>query len=286
MTIAVVAAGFAVSRPNRDAASEANPHANLALDQPLGDVDTMIARLELRLKGDPSDVAGWRMLGWSRLQTGRPADAVIAYERAVALAPDDAATWSSLGDAHLAAADTAKARTAFARALALDPKDPTARYSLAAIKAQAGNRKGAVEDWLAMLDDAPPGAEWAGEVRAKALSVAGEIGMDISARLPDDGGAVPAIPGTDRGADRVRLRFAGWRATGDDRRNGRAPRRAARGQSARCRGLDAADARTNGAGPDGRRRDARSSPGWPPSPTTRRHRRGCAHRRERSNVPG
>jgi cytochrome c-type biogenesis protein CcmH len=193
---ALMAATFAVSRSNKPDASRADPHANITFEQPLGDVDTMIARLEFRLKGDPSDVAGWRMLGWSRLQTGRPSEAALAYERAVALASDDAATWSSLGEAYLADAKVAKARPAFARALALDPKEPTARFSLALLKAQAGNGKGAVEDWLAMLDDAPPGAEWAGDVRAKASSVARDIGMDISARLPKAAPVeAPAIPG-------------------------------------------------------------------------------------------
>ena len=193
-SVTLVATGFAVSRSTGEESSAVDPQAKTAIEQPLGDVETMIARLEFRLKGDPADVAGWRMLGWSWLQTGRAAEAVVAYERAVALAPDDAATWSSLGEARLAAADSANARTAFARAMALDPKDPTARYSLAVLKAQSGNGKGAVEDLLAMLDDAPPDAEWAGEVRTKALSVAQDIGMDISARLPSMAAAVPAIP--------------------------------------------------------------------------------------------
>jgi cytochrome c-type biogenesis protein CcmH len=180
---ALVAAGIAVSRSNDALPTRADPHADLAIGEPLGDVDTMMARLEFRLKGDPSDVAGWRMLGWSRMQTGRPADAVAAYGRAVALTPGDAATWSALGEAQLANANVADARTAFARALAIDPVDPTARFSLAVMKAQSGNRRGAVEDMLAMLETAPPGAEWAADVRAKASSVAREAGMDIGARL-------------------------------------------------------------------------------------------------------
>src|SRR5688572_24532352 len=77
--LALVAAGYAVSRSDEEQVSAADPHANVAIGQPLGDVDTMIARLEFRLKGDPSDVAGWRMLGWSRLQTGRPAEEIAAY---------------------------------------------------------------------------------------------------------------------------------------------------------------------------------------------------------------
>lgn len=181
---ALLAVGLAVLGPDRDSAAGLDPHANIAMNAPLEDVDTMMARLEFRLKGNPSDVDGWKMLGWSRLQTGRAAEAVVAYERAVSLEPNVAATWSSLGEARLAAANVAGARTAFGRALALDRHEPSARYSLALIKAQSGDRKGAVEDWLAMLGDAPAGAEWTNEVRAKAASVADDIGMDISARLP------------------------------------------------------------------------------------------------------
>ena len=188
--VAMVAAGIAVSRSGETTETASDPPATVSASPPLGDVDTMIARLEFRLKGDPSDVAGWRMLGWSRLQTGRAPEAVNAYEQAVKLTPEDAATWAALGEAYLADARTAEARTALARAIALDPKEPSASYSLASLKEQSGDRKGAVEDWLAMLDDAPPDADWAADVRAKAVSVAKDIGMDISARLP----AAPSVP--------------------------------------------------------------------------------------------
>ncbi len=54
----------------------------------LPDVATMIERLEQRLKSTPGDVEGWRTLGWSYMSIGRPADAVSAYDMALATAPD------------------------------------------------------------------------------------------------------------------------------------------------------------------------------------------------------
>lgn len=50
-------------------------------------VETMIMRLKARLDADPQNGDGWRMLGWSYFNTGRYADAVSAYARAVALDP-------------------------------------------------------------------------------------------------------------------------------------------------------------------------------------------------------
>lgn len=54
-------------------------------------VDTMIARLAARLENEPGDVAGWKMLAWSYLNTGKQEEAARAYETALKLSPDDAA---------------------------------------------------------------------------------------------------------------------------------------------------------------------------------------------------
>lgn len=57
-------------------------------DGGLPDVETMIARLETRLKAEPDDVEGWRTLGWSYLNTAQPFKAVIAYQKAIEIAPN------------------------------------------------------------------------------------------------------------------------------------------------------------------------------------------------------
>lgn len=56
----------------------------------LPDVDTMITKLVARLQEKPEDANGWKMLGWSYLNTERPQEAVRAYETALKLQPDDA----------------------------------------------------------------------------------------------------------------------------------------------------------------------------------------------------
>lgn len=53
----------------------------------LPDVDTMIVKLVTRLEQDPNDVNGWKMLGWSYLNTDKPDDAAKAYETALKLDP-------------------------------------------------------------------------------------------------------------------------------------------------------------------------------------------------------
>lgn len=54
----------------------------------LPDVETMISGLEKRLESEPGDVEGWKTLGWSYLNTGRPSEAVKAYEKAKEISPD------------------------------------------------------------------------------------------------------------------------------------------------------------------------------------------------------
>ena len=55
----------------------------------LPDVNTMIAKLIVRLEKQPNDVKGWKMLGWSYLNTDRPEEAATAYETALKLEPSD-----------------------------------------------------------------------------------------------------------------------------------------------------------------------------------------------------
>ncbi len=75
----------------------------------LPDVDTMIAKLVARLGKQPNDANGWKMLGWSYLNTERPEEAVRAYETALKLQPGDAEVKIGLEKAK--SAQTATART-------------------------------------------------------------------------------------------------------------------------------------------------------------------------------
>lgn len=152
-----------------------------------GHVASMVAQLEAKMRQNPGDPEGWRMLGWSYMQTGRFADAAVAYGKASALDPANADYQSARGEALVRAADghvTPEARAAFTLAVKGDPTDPRARYFLAAAKDQDGDHAGAMADWIALLKSAPPGAPWAPEVRGFVIRIAAARGEDVSGKLP------------------------------------------------------------------------------------------------------
>ena len=160
-----------------------------------GHVASMVAQLEAKMRQSPNDPEGWRMLGWSYMQTGRFADAAVAYGKASALDPSVPDYQSARGEALVRAADghvTPEARAAFAIAVKGDPADPRARYFLAAARDQDGDHAGAMADWIALLKSAPPGAPWAPEVRGFVVRIAAQRGEDVSAKLPP---LPPAAPG-------------------------------------------------------------------------------------------
>ena len=169
------------------------------------DVGAMISSLEAKLKADPNDAEGWRMLGWSFFQTQRYAEAAMAYKRATALRPDNADYWSSLGEALVTAGPgtvPAEAKAAFDKAVALDPKDPRARYFIGVSKDMAGDHKGAIDDWFALLHDTPAGAPWEADVRRTIQAVGEKDKIEVAIRLaalkpadPAPGTAAAAIPG-------------------------------------------------------------------------------------------
>lgn len=155
-------------------------------DQALDDVDTMIQRLEARLGKDPTDGEGFRMLGWSYMMTGRAQQSLDPFRKALALLPQQANVHAGYGEALVSVAGgtvTDEAKSEFDRALALDPAEPRARYFAALFQAQHGDRKGALEQWIALANSASPDAPWQAEVREKISEVSQALGVDVSTRL-------------------------------------------------------------------------------------------------------
>ncbi|MDO6414773.1 tetratricopeptide repeat protein [Sphingomonas sp. BIUV-7] len=167
-----------------------------------GDVSGMIAALEAKLKANPKDTEGWRMLGWSYFNLNRFADAAKAYARATEQAPRDASLWSALGEtlvyAHQKGVDDDAAH-AFGRAVEIDPKDARARYFLAVRKDLQGDHKGAIDDWIAVLRDAPADAPYAESIRTLIEKVSKREKIDVAGRIPTAPAPVSvasdAIPG-------------------------------------------------------------------------------------------
>lgn len=164
---------------------------------PGGDIPAMIAQLKAQVERNPSDPEGWRMLGWSYFQAGQFDDSAAAYDKAAALAPNNGEYRSAQGESLVQAAGgqmTPAASTAFRQALKLDPTDPRARYFLAVEKDQAGDRDGAMADWIALINSAPEGAPWVGEVRRFVEDLARERGLDLTGKLKPAAGSAPRGP--------------------------------------------------------------------------------------------
>lgn len=146
----------------------------------------VIGQLEARMAKSPNDPEGWRMLGWSYFQTQRFAESAKAYAKALALNPKGDGYASAMGEALVQAANgvvTPAAAKAFSDARALDPGDARARYFLGVARDQRGDRKGAIDDWVALLNSAPADAPWAPQLRTFVEQTAKQANIDLAGRL-------------------------------------------------------------------------------------------------------
>jgi cytochrome c-type biogenesis protein CcmH len=198
--IALASAAVAILRSGGGESPEAAPHGSVKPDEPVGTVEEKIAQLESRLKQEPNNAAGWRMLGWSYFETGDLMRSAGAYRRATSVEPNNAENWSSLGEALQTASQTVdkEAATAFERAIRIDPTDPRARYFLAVQKDLGGQHEAAIADWIALLKDTPPGAPWEADLRRTIQQVAQKQKIDVASRMPapsQGSAATAAIPG-------------------------------------------------------------------------------------------
>lgn len=142
----------------------------------------------------------WRVVGWAYAQAGNAGESAAAYRKAASIEPGNAENWSSLGEALQvpSATPVPEAEAAFRKALELDPRDPRARYFLAVQKDLAGDHKGAVESWLALLKDTPPGAPWEADLRRTIEQSAAKHRIALAGRMPaagTTGTATAGIPG-------------------------------------------------------------------------------------------
>lgn len=198
--LAVTAAGIALFRSDEELPSP-DPNANLAASQATPSAEQMIASLQERLRQDPDNHEGWYLLGLAQRGSGRFAESEEAFRRASELAPRNADYAAYLGEALLLKdgdSPSPEAERLFRRALELQPGNPQARYYLATLKDLGGDHRGAIDDLVGLLRDAPAGAPWEPQVREAAAAIAREYGIDLAGRLPPPRAgstATAAIPG-------------------------------------------------------------------------------------------
>jgi cytochrome c-type biogenesis protein CcmH len=188
------AASAQSARTQGSSAVEELAAATRALDAPqpsqpqsrLGSVDEMIDRVVARVSQNPNDVEGWRMLGWSYFNTERFAQSAAAYAKAFELNPNDSNLGSAYGEALVRAANdrvTDDAKAVFEKTLKVDGKDARARFFMGLAKEQAGNKTAALDDWVAILNEADSNEPWFGDLRQRVSELSQDAGIDVSTQL-------------------------------------------------------------------------------------------------------
>lgn len=134
---------------------EANPEDNT--------LPELVARAERHLADNPEDARGWSLVAPIYLRIGRAADAVAAYRNAIDLSSTAADLEAGLGEALTVAAGgtiTADAVEAFERALAIDPATAKAQFFLAGAMAQEGRLDEARERLNRMIAQQAQDSPW------------------------------------------------------------------------------------------------------------------------------
>jgi cytochrome c-type biogenesis protein CcmH len=191
-TIAFRGDGSATT-PDANASAPANGMA-AAGDAP--NLDQVVANLLDQVRRNPDDHQAWFQLAMTYRGLENFPQAIQAFRRAMELQPDNADYRGYLGEALLIQASRSnqppppESEELFRRALALQPGHPQARFYLATIKDVRGDHRGALDDLIALLRDAPAGELWPQQVRAAAEAIAQTNNIDIAGRLP----AAPAGP--------------------------------------------------------------------------------------------
>ena len=196
LLVALAVAGFAIAASwsrRSDPAASNDPVASAS------DSADPLTALEARTRAEPQNGAAWGALGGAYFESGRFGEAVAAYDAAVKLDSSRAALWSGRGEAWVMASPRdpmpAAAAADFAQAVKLDPKDARARYFLAVKQDLGGDHRGAIDSWLALLGDTPPGAAWEADLRRTIEQAAKINHIDVTAQLAAVKQPPAALPG-------------------------------------------------------------------------------------------
>lgn len=210
-TLALVAAGLLVLvalavrfwPAGADDSDPGNVSANAAAPQQAGNMEELVAALTQRLREEPDNHALWFQLGLLLRNSGQFLRAEQAFRRAGELAPNNADYLAYRAEILLVMARDRQvppeAERLLRRVIELDRANPQARFYLATIRDRRGEHEAAIDDLIALLRDAPPGAVWEAQVRAAVTDIAREHNIALGDRVPPARPAPPAataaIPG-------------------------------------------------------------------------------------------
>jgi cytochrome c-type biogenesis protein CcmH len=142
-------------------------------------VEASATHLVERLAQGPDDVDGWLRLAQARTALGEHGQAILAFERAVALAPESPSVLRPYARALLGPAEaatgvprvTAPALALYRRLARIAPDDPEPYWYLGLAAFQAGDVQATARWWQAVLDRLEPDHPDYAPVRARLQSL-------------------------------------------------------------------------------------------------------------------
>jgi cytochrome c-type biogenesis protein CcmH len=168
----------------------------------------VVGRLAERLLRNPDDLNGWLLLARSSMTLEHYDDAANAFRRAMGLSDNRADIAADYAEA-VALGDggpiTPEVRQIFEGVFAAEPGNTKARYYLGLAKAQQGDVRGALQDWVDLQVLSPPDAPWDPVLQQQIERAARALGVDSSTVEPSPGAAAlaaahPLFRGTAPGA--------------------------------------------------------------------------------------
>ena len=161
------------------------------------EVVTAMANLEDHLKETPDDLSGWVLLANTYVRMQRYAEGAEAFRRAAILSKGEPDLVSGLGEALILANQgivPEEATRAFEEVLRVDPTDARARFYLGLARAQAGDSRGALDRWAAIIRQSPADAPFLPQVVERIRELARNENLDPAPWLPRPGSALPPTP--------------------------------------------------------------------------------------------
>ena len=155
----------------------------------------VVGRLAERLLRNPDDLKGWLLLGRSYMTLEHYDDAANAFRQAMGLGDNRADIAVDYAEA-LALANggpiTPEVRQIFEGVFAAEPRNTKARYYLGLAKAQQGDVRGALQDWVDLQVLSPPDAPWGPVLQRQIKTAARALDIDPATVEPSPGAAALA----------------------------------------------------------------------------------------------
>lgn len=149
-------------------------------------IEGMVERLAAKLKDNPDEVEGWKLLGRSYGTLGRYPEAAAAYAKAAARAPRDAQVLADLADV-LAMANGQRLagdpEKLVERALQIDPKNLKALALAGTAAFDRGDFAAAAARWERMLPLVPADSEDARVIRENVEQARAKANAGVPAKL-------------------------------------------------------------------------------------------------------